>query len=183
MGGGTFEPDDAPPFNFISPLATCTLVEFRIYISTTQPVAVSEENFWKSVLPSESETNAPVSPDGTFYVITAVWDCAGVVVESAPSNQINIPGGPTLDSNGPKVSSKIKTNGSNFTSEVNVFIDSVGFVNKAKVKQGGTQVIQKGNLIDGRSIPEAIPPGKTVLMCYQNNGGGISCSTVTKSSQ
>jgi uncharacterized repeat protein (TIGR01451 family) len=78
------------------------------------------------------------------------------------------PPGPSVQSIA--VSSNITVVGSDFV-KVQVFIDDIGFSDPAKVR-GGTQVIQKGKLIDGRSIAEAVPPGRVVKIKFRNSNGG-----------
>src|SRR6185295_3058272 len=51
------------------------------------------------------------------------------------------------------------------------FIDDVGFADAAKVR-GGTRVIQRGKLTDGRTIAEAVPPGRLVRVRFLNRDGG-----------
>ena len=72
------------------------------------------------------------------------------------------------------VTSTIVAVGSGFVKPVRVFIDGVGFPDDepAKVKGGGTRVIQKGKLTDGRSIAEAVPPGRVVTIKFRNANGG-----------
>lgn len=76
--------------------------------------------------------------------------------------------GPTIQSI--EVSSNITVVGFGFVKPVLVFIDNIGFSDPAKVK-GGTRLIQKGKLIDGRSVAEAVPPGKLVKMKFRNRDG------------
>jgi len=79
------------------------------------------------------------------------------------------PAGPSITSI--EVGETINARGAGFSKNLAVFIDSVGFKEGAKVK-GGTRVIQKGKLTDGRSIAEAVPPGKVVKMKFRNSNGG-----------
>jgi hypothetical protein len=71
------------------------------------------------------------------------------------------------------VSSNLVAVGSGFVKPVQVFIDGVGFPvdEPARVKGGGTRVIQEGRLTDGKSIEEAIPPGTLVHITFLNGNG------------
>ena len=116
------------------------------------------------------------APGGSFYVITNVWKCGDMTVESGGSNQASVPAGPTIDRL--KVGGKIKTIGSGFTDPAQVFLDGIGF-SKPAVFGDNTVVIQKGTLIDGRSILDVVTPGKTVVISVRNSNGGISSRAFT----
>ena len=85
------------------------------------------------------------------------------------------PPGPDIQSI--TVSSTITAVGSGFAKGLKVFIgelaiiDGMGFSDPAKVKSG-SRVIQRGKLTDGRSIPEAVPPGRVVRIKFRNIDGG-----------
>ena len=68
---------------------------------------------------------------------------------------------------------QIVARGIAFRAEVTVFVDDVGFFEPARV-EAGRQVIQRGRLRDGRSIEEAIPPGRVVRIGFRNSDGGYT---------
>ncbi|MCI0485921.1 MAG: hypothetical protein L0229_04895 [Blastocatellia bacterium] len=157
---------------------TCTLLMYRVYISDQQPVQLITENLRMSLPPNSLKANAPVSPDGSFYVITAVWQCGETEIESGSSGVVNVPGGPRL--NNVKVGGKIKIKGTGFTGSVEVFLEGIGFSKNAKVKKNNTQIIQKGNLMDGRRVSELIDSSQDALLTVRNSDGGISSVKLSK---
>ncbi|MCI0488769.1 MAG: DUF11 domain-containing protein, partial [Blastocatellia bacterium] len=161
-GKGIFPLEDGP----------CTLVQVNIYKSEQQPVAAIPENLWKVVSPDELKTTMTVAPAGSFYALTSVWDCNGMMMESSRSNQLAIPAGPTIDE--VTLTGKLKATGSGFARGLEVFIDGVGFEKQAKVKKNNTLVKQKGKLTDGRTLAEAVTSGQAVLISFRNPDGGIS---------
>jgi virginiamycin B lyase len=150
--------------------ATCTLLGYNVYASSSQQV-FAVANLVETI-GTVSSTTAPVMPTGTtFYGITALWNCGGQIHESALSNVVSACAGPTISSL--KVTGKIKVFGSGFADGVQVFIGQTGFVKPAVFTgnpAGGVQVIQKGALTNGAGITDATPPGTTVLITFQQNG-------------
>ena len=77
-----------------------------------------------------------------------------------------------------KNNTKLVVKGRGFARGVQVFIDGVGFSSPANVRTDG-KVVQKGNLSDGRSLVEAAPLNKTVLISLRYPDGGISSRAFT----
>ena len=156
--------------------APCTLSRVNVYKSDAQPVLLIAENLWKSVPPDQLQTAMSAAPGGSFYVITNVWQCGEMTVESGGSNEAGLPAGPTLSR--VKVGGKIKIIGSGFTDPAQVFFDGIAFVKQA-VFSDSTHIVQKGLLSDGRSAFDVATPGKTVLISVRNSNGGISSIAFT----
>jgi len=150
--------------------APCTLSRVNVYKSDAQPVLLIQENLWKSVPPDQLHTAMAAAPGGSFYVITNVWQCGEMMVESGGSNQAGLPAGPTLSR--VKVGGKIKIIGSGFTDPAQVFFDGIAFAKQAV--SSGTGLVQKGLLADGRSPFDVATPGKMVIVSVRNSNGGIS---------
>ena len=162
--------------------AACILTGYNIYISSSQPVLTIPSNLWVA-LPPTNNSQAPVGPAGSFYVVTSLWNCGGMIVESGltgsgGSNQTGVPAGPEVDN--VKVGGKIKATGNGFSDNVTVFIGGTGFSRAAAVKNGNTLVIQKGTLADGTSVGDVITPGTTVIISVQNSNGGIGSFSFTQ---
>ncbi|HXU37793.1 MAG TPA: FG-GAP-like repeat-containing protein [Blastocatellia bacterium] len=68
------------------------------------------------------------------------------------------------------VSSNIVATGFGFIDRVKLAIDDVEFSEYAKLKRG-TRVKQSGKLTNGKSIEEAVPPGKVVQIKFTNGDG------------
>ena len=66
--------------------------------------------------------------------------------------------------------------GAGLTSTVQVLVDGVAFETPAVV-EAGRKVVQRGKLVNGQSIAEAIPPRKTVRITFRNSDGGVFTAT------
>jgi len=80
----------------------------------------------------------------------------------------------TVNVKGPKLVAK----GKDFSNPVSVFVDGIPFVATARVK-GSTKVVQKGNLLNGQSIPQYFTSGRTVTITYRNANGGVATKILT----
>ncbi|HXG64727.1 MAG TPA: DUF11 domain-containing protein [Blastocatellia bacterium] len=159
----------------------CILVQVNIYKTETSPAAALPENLWRSVPPQALKAVMGAAPQGSFYAITNVYNCGGMVMESQTSNEASTPQGATvtgasLTANGVK----LKVRGIGFSSQVDVMVDGVGFVQKGKGKAGGTKLVQKGNLLDGRTLTQALPVGQEVLLTFVNANGGVASFSFTR---
>jgi hypothetical protein len=155
--------------------APCTLSRVNVYKSDAQPVLLIPANLWKSVPPDQLQTAMSAAPGGSFYVITNVWQCGEMTIESGGSNQAGSPAGPTVTR--VKVGGKIKIIGSGFTDPAQVFFDGIAFAKQAV--SSGTGLVQKGLLADGRSPFDVATPGKIVIISVRNSDGGISSIAFT----
>jgi hypothetical protein len=146
------------------------------------PVQTIPANLWVA-LPPTTNTSVPVAPGGTFYAVTTLWNCGGNIVESGltgsdGSNQTGVPAPPTVMS--VRVGGKVRATGAGFTDSVAVFLEGVAFTKAASVRNDNTLLIQKGTLVDGRSVSDVLLQGKTVLMSFRNSNGGIGAFAYTQ---
>jgi uncharacterized repeat protein (TIGR01451 family) len=160
---------------------TCALSGYNVYLSTSTPVQTIPANLWLA-LPPTTSTPAPVAPGGTFYVVTTLWNCGGNIVESglsgSGSNQTGVPAPPSVSS--VRVGGKLRAMGTGFSDTVDVFIDGVAFSKPAGVRNGNTMIVQKGPLVDGHALSDVLTPGKTILISFRNNDGGIGAFSYTQ---
>lgn len=165
---------EGPPARVAQPAPGVT--SYKVYRSTTPNVQPTPANFFTSVPPTQTSTNAPVEPGGSFFVVTATYEEG----ESAPSNEAGAdpPAGPTIAS--VKVTaSKIAAKGTGFDATVQVFVDGLPFVAPAKVKRD-TKVTQKGRLLTGQGIFELIAPGGSARIVFRNADGGSTTFDYTR---
>jgi len=127
---------------------------YRVYRSKLQPVSTTADNLFTTVPPTQ--TSAPVAADsgGSFFVVTAVYEDG----ESGGSNPAEGGSPPSVDGSSLSVKSKKLTIASTgaIPGGIAVFADGIPFVDAARVKRGGTLVVQKGPLLTGQSIGEYI---------------------------
>ncbi|MFY9553539.1 MAG: DUF11 domain-containing protein, partial [Blastocatellia bacterium] len=159
---------------------SCFLTHVNIYKADQPIVQATTDNLWRSVAPDQVQATMAAAPAGSFFVLTNVWKCGDLEVESGKSNEANSigPPGPTIRT--VNVAAKLKAKGSGFTDVVQVTLDGVGFKKQAIVNEG-VALTQKGALTDGRSIGEATPFGKTVMIKFVNNDGGATTVPFTRS--
>jgi uncharacterized repeat protein (TIGR01451 family) len=125
------------------------IVGYNIYIASTASVAIVPANLWVAMVPPD-QLNAKVAsrPGGTFYAMTTLWNCGGMIVESGSSNTASTCQGPEIRQ--VKVSGKIKIFGSSFTDPAtgpvsSVFVDGFPY-NKAPIFLDSTFLKQKGTI-------------------------------------
>ncbi|MGE0104066.1 MAG: FG-GAP-like repeat-containing protein [Blastocatellales bacterium] len=70
------------------------------------------------------------------------------------------------------LSDSISAIGIGFASPMQILVDGVGFVDAPSVAPDGRSVTQRGRLVNGKSIAEAIPAGRTVVIQFRNPDGG-----------
>jgi uncharacterized repeat protein (TIGR01451 family) len=162
---------------------TCTLTGYNIYLSnSTSPPETVPANLWLALSPAGSAL-VPVAPDGASYVVTALWSCGGTITESGltgsgGSNQTSLPAPPSIT--GVSIADKLRATGSGFSDAVDVFLDGVGFLKPAGVRNENTLIIQKGPLTDGRAPSDVLVQGKTVIVSFRNSNGGIGALSYTQ---
>lgn len=149
---------DCPPADGTSDIKFCTAslalqasASFTITLTVNSDTEAQTRIEATATVTSKSDPN-PDNNSANFTVTTEVR-----------------PNGPSIISIA--VGDAITARGAGFSKDLAVFIDSVRFKDAARVK-GSTRVIQKGRLTDGRSIAEAVPPGRVVKMKFRNSNGG-----------
>jgi hypothetical protein len=143
------------------------LCGYTVYRSTHTPVTPSPNNIFATVGPNQ--TSVSTAPGG-YYVVTA---CTGGD-ESDPSNQTGAGGdGPAIAA--VKVApSKVLGKGTNFTAEVEVFVDGIAFFAPATVVNG-KKVIQAGPLAAGQPLGDYLASrGGNVTVGFRNSDGGVT---------
>lgn len=151
---------------------SCSLSGVNVYASSDPSVQPEPSNLFTTLPSTALTTTVPVSPAGESFVVTNLWDCGGTTTESQPSNEVNLPAGPTISAVTVK-GSKLKITGAGFSGKVEVYVNGVAFVKKASVVDG-TEITQKGDLTDGSAIPEIGQSGAVLITVKNENGGYAS---------
>jgi hypothetical protein len=157
-------------------------MNYNIYKSSSMPVDRVPGNLWQVISPTTT-TAFPVPPNGEFISLTVVWNCDGTLMEvpppsgSAGSSEIGVPAPPTIMS--VRVSGKLRATGAGFSDPVEVLLGLVPFAKPSSLR-GDTLLIQKGTLVDGRSLSDVLMPGKTVLINFRNSDGAIGSFNYTQ---
>ena len=167
------------PATFVPPASVLRggPTSYRIYSFNVPGVQPSPSTFFTSVPANQTSAGATVFVGGTFFVVTAVYPDG----ESGPSNEVETGTPPTIAQLKAKTS-KISAKGSGFTTDsVLVTLDGIPFQAPAKVKGGGTKVVQAGLLVTGESIGgyARTRPGGVVTVLIRNSNGGIEGRRVT----
>ncbi len=147
-----------------------TLVGYNIYRATRPGETPSPGNFYQSVPATVTSATSPAAPAGTFFVVTAQYDDG----ESNASNEASAEVPAAVLSSVKVKSSKIVADGTGFSATVQVFVDGIPFATAAKLKKGGTRVIQKGGLITGASLATYLGSHPSVLVTFRNENGGVA---------
>jgi uncharacterized repeat protein (TIGR01451 family) len=160
----------------------CSLMGYNVYKSASTPVETIPVNLWLALPPTMS-TPFPVAPGGEFVAVTNLWNCGGNIIESPTtgsggSNQTGIPSPPTVMS--VRVGGKLRATGIGFSDAVEVLLGGVSFVKPSSLRNDNTLLIQKGTLVDGKSLSDVLLPGKTVLISFRNSDGGIGVFNYTQ---
>jgi hypothetical protein len=162
---------DVPPF----PTEDLTfgprdvLIGYNVYRSDQPGVQPSPENYFTSTPPNQTSTGASVSPSGSFFVVTGVYDTG----ESGPSNELAVVP-PEIDQLKVKPA-KIAARGANFNSGVQVFMDGIPFANPAVLKNNGRKVVQKGALLTGQTVGQYLDAnGGRAKIVVRNTDGGLT---------
>ncbi len=147
-------------------------VGFKVYTSTQPNVQTTPANLFASLAPDVGNVDVSGTPDGSFFVVTAVSDSG----ESGPSNEV---GGVLPTVTKLKVSaSKITGQGTGFAPGVRVYFGGLPFTTAPKLKKANTKVVQGGALITGQSVgsysSQSLSSGAKVLVYFVNpNGNGV----------
>ncbi len=162
--------DDVPeprPAGMRGPRAT--LMGYNVYRSDQPNVQPTPSNLFTSVPPTQTMTGSSVSPSGSFFVVTGVYDTG----ESEPSNELGVVP-PTITKLSVKAT-KIQAKGTGFTTDqVQVFVDGLPFLSPAVVKSAGKKVVQKGTLITGQTIGAYLAAhGGSARISFRNSTGAI----------
>ncbi|MBK6428769.1 MAG: DUF11 domain-containing protein [Blastocatellia bacterium] len=147
-----------------------TLVGYNIYRATRPGETPSPGNFYQSVPATVTSSTSPAAPAGTFFVVTAQYDDG----ESNASNEASAEVPAAVLTSVKVKSSKIVADGTGFSATVQVFVDGIPFATAAKLKKGGTRVIQKGGLISGVSLATYLGGHPSVLITFRNENGGVA---------
>ena len=174
--GGLPPPDNTRICSMVPPLPIGAapaarqddLVGYNVYRSNQPGVQPTPQNLFTSVPPNQTNANSSVAPGGSFFTVTAVYEDG----ESGPSNEIGVfP--PTVTSTKVKAN-KIRADGSNFTTPVQVLIDGVPFITPPKIKRNGTRLVQKGPLATGQTVFEYLNAnGGSGQLIIRNSSGAI----------
>ncbi len=160
-----------PPFPKVEEVggATGTLLGYNVYRSNQTGVQPTPSNLFTSTPPTQTSASTSVSPSGSFFVITAVYDTG----ESAPSDELAIV--PATITSLDVKSTKIVAKGANFADGLQVFVDGIPYVNPAVLKKNGTKMIQKGPLLTGQTIDAYLAAhGGQARMTMRNVDGSFT---------
>ena len=150
------------------PYGAAAVKAYNVYRSNTPGVQPTPANFLTSVPPTQTSTGSSVSPGGSFFVVTAVYDGG----ESEPSDEFAIVP-PTISSLKVKPA-KLVALGVNFTDQVSVFVDGIPFVSGAAVKKNRTKVLQKGTLLTGQTLDQYLTQnGNSARIDFRNSNGAL----------
>jgi hypothetical protein len=144
------------------------LMGYNVYRSNQPGVQPTPANLFTSVPPSQTNVGSSVSPNGSFFVITAMYDTG----ESGPSDEFAVVP-PTVS--GIKVNlKKVDARGTNFTTSAQVFLDGIPFRDPAVVKSNGNRVVQKGLLLTGETVGQYFAAhNNRVRIDIRNNVGAF----------
>lgn len=147
---------------------------YNVYRSNQPGVQPTASNFFTSTPPGQTTTNSSVSPGGSFFVITAMYDEG----ESGPSDELAVV--PATINNVKVKANKIAAKGANFTPGVQIFLDGIPFVAPAILKKNNTKAVQKGVLVTGQTVGQYISSqGGRAKAIFRNSNGAFTAVDVT----
>lgn len=147
---------------------------FHVYRSETADVAPSPETLFLTVPGNQLNTGAISAEPGYFYAVTFEDGTS----DAEPSNEVSFgKGEPTIDTIEVK-GNRLTATGAGFDETVEVTIDGLAFVKRARVNREGTRVITKGMLSNGMALKRYLATHRPALGCYRNASGGVSCVPV-----
>ena len=153
-GSARVGPDREEPgrYRTVTPTSPGAVVGYNVYRSRTQPVQLTQSNLVATSPASKTSMNVPAR-NGGFYVVTAKYADG---TESTGSNEAGTFGSPVIVTVRLQGASKLTVEGSNFSAGATVIVDGLSFTSTAKVKRGGTRIIQKGTLSNGQTIRQLL---------------------------
>lgn len=131
-----------------SAAAPGAVVGYNVYRSRTSPVQITQANLVATSPASKTSMNVPAR-NGGLYVVTAQYADG---TQSAASNEAGTAGSPQVVSIRLQGTSKLIIDGSNFSANASIVVDGLAFTSPAKIKRGGTRIIQKGLLTTGQTV-------------------------------
>ena len=152
--------------------SSSTIVCYNVYAATTPDVEPSPKNFFTSVPPSQTSTQAPVAAGGSFFVVTACYGDG----ESDPSNEDGEvrATGPSLAAPLKIKNGKLVANGSGFAAGALAFVDGIPFGVPSKIKRAGQRLVQRSPLLTGQQLEQYLTPGREALVTFRNANGGTT---------
>jgi hypothetical protein len=142
-----------------------SLKGFNVYRSTQPNVQTVPGNLFTSTGPNQTTAGSGVTPGGSFFVVTAVFDEG----ESGPSNEVEAKP-PTITALKVKPA-KVNATGADFQAGLRIFVDGIPFAAPPKIKRG-TKVNQKGALLTGETIGAYLSAhGNKARITFRNADG------------
>jgi hypothetical protein len=151
--------------------APTAVTGYKIYRSTQPNVQPSPNNIFATLPPNQTSIPAAAGLRGSYFVVTACYATG----ESAPSNEVSASAtpGPTITSLKP-AKKKLTAVGTGFVAGTRVEINGVGFTAAPKLKKNSTKFIQKGTLVNGQTIVQALAQSGPIQITFRNPDGGIT---------
>jgi uncharacterized repeat protein (TIGR01451 family) len=151
--------------------AGCQLLKVNIY-KTDQPcVQTIPTNLWKSVPPEQVQTEMSAAPAGSFYVLTNVWSCGGVLFESGRSNECSSAGMCANCATGtasPQITNVEKSGKNLVITGANFFDGSKIFVNG----EAGKTIYESVTQLTGKKLGKTTSRGARIRV--RNPDGSLS---------
>ncbi len=147
---------------------------FRVYRSETATVRPSPETLFLTLPGNQLNSGAISAEPGYFYAVTY----EGASIDSEPSNEVSFgKGEPVIETVDVK-GNRLTASGTGFDERVEVTIDGMPFVKRARVNREGTRVVTKGMLSNGMALKRYLATHRPALACYRSASGGVSCAPV-----
>jgi hypothetical protein len=148
---------------------------YNVYRSNEPGVAPTPGNLFTTTPPGQTSVNSSVSPGGSFFTVTALYDDG----ESEPSEELAVV--PPTITNTKVKANKIRIDGSNFNASVQVLVGGVPFAAPPKVKKNGGRLVQKGPLANGQTVFDFIDSqGGQVQVVVRNPNGTFAAFDATR---
>jgi uncharacterized repeat protein (TIGR01451 family) len=144
---------------------SCFLLRVNIYKSDLAGVQPIPDNLWKSVPPEQLQATMAAAPAGSFYVLTNLWNCGGMEIESGRSNEAGSSSG---GNTGPRISNVEKVG-------KHLIITGTNFVPGSKLIIDGNQkktVFESVTQLKGKKLGKTTSRGAKVKV--RNPDGSLS---------